>query len=417
MGVENLRTYRVLIWTFVFVAFLGGLGALFWYYTQNELPPSFERTIGTGAAGQGPGELNEPTGVGVDGSGNVYVLDTRNCRVQRFDPQGKLIDVWGSQGSGDAQMREPIRLKLAPDNTVWVADTGNSRLLHFSTQGEYLGEVGSLGQDEGQFVAPIGIAFDSEGYMWVSDARSNRLQLFSPKGEFRSALENNGSLNFNQPWGLDINGNDEIIVANTNANQILKFNAEGELIQKWGLGGKGPGEFDRPTDVLVMYDGCILVSDTGNNRIQKFDSQGKYMTEWGTGGSENTALHRPQQIAEGQGQLFYVADAGANRIQVIHQRDTIHLYGPKPAPYPTSRQKSGGSILDEFSTASPGDKSTANGDSDNLRDSAAKKVSKDKKAAPNTSAGGAGKKTGKDGKASGDKAKKAKAKEDVTDTL
>ena len=232
-----MRTYRVLIWTFVFVAFLGGLGALFWYYTQNELPPSFERTIGTGAAGQGPGELNEPTGVGVDGSGNVYVLDTRNCRVQRFDPQGKLIDVWGSQGSGDAQMREPIRLKLAPDNTVWVADTGNSRLLHFSTQGEYLGEVGSLGQDEGQFVAPIGIAFDSEGYMWVSDARSNRLQLFSPKGEFRSALENNGSLNFNQPWGLDINGNDEIIVANTNANQILKFNAEGSSEFSW-LGTK-----------------------------------------------------------------------------------------------------------------------------------------------------------------------------------
>ena len=166
-------------------------------------------------------------------------------------------------------MREPLRIKLAPDNTIWVSDTGNNRLLQFTTQGEYLGEVGSLGQGEGQFAAPIGIAFDSEGYMWVTDARNNRLQLFNPKGVFVSALEMNGSLNLNQRWGLDLNVNDEIYVANTKSNQILKFNADGELLLKWGLPGKGPGEFDKPTDVLVMYDGSVLVSDTGNNRIQK----------------------------------------------------------------------------------------------------------------------------------------------------
>ena len=219
--------------------------------------------------------------------------------------------------------------------------------------------------------------------MWVTDARNNRLQLFNPKGEFVSALENNGSLNLNQPWGLDLNVNDEIYVANTKSNQILKFNADGELLLKWGLPGKGPGEFDKPTDVLVMYDGNVLVSDTGNNRIQKFTGNGVFITEWGVGGSENAALHRPQQISEGLGQMFYVADAGSNRIQIIHQRDPIHLYGPKPSPYPTAKQPNrseggGDSMLDEFSSDGNSSKADAKKDKDavdtqdskNLRDSA-----------------------------------------------
>ena len=82
--------------------------------------------------------------------------------------------------------------------------------------------------------------------------------------------------------------------------------------------------------------------------------------------------------------MFYVADAGSNRIQIIHQRDPIHLYGPKPAPYPTAKYQNrseggGDSMLDEFSSDGNSSKAESKKNKDsadnqepkNLRDSAA----------------------------------------------
>lgn len=356
---------RVLIWSIVIVIFLSVCFGGAYYYSQNELPPAIELTIGTGAPGDSPTELNEPTGVTVDMSGNIYVLDTRNCKVKRFDGTGKMLDVWGGVGSDDSQFKEALRIEFAPDNTVWVADTGNNRLQHFDSQGGFLAEVGSLGQTEGQFAAPIGMAFDPEGNLWVCDARNNRLQKFTPEGEFLESLESSGTVKFNQPWGLDFDRHGNIIVANTNAHQILKLTPDGELLAKWGLPGDKDGEFKKPTDVLVTFDDHIMVSDTGNNRIQTFTNQGEFVKSWGTVGNNANELLRPQQLCEAAGRLIFIADAGNNRIQMMHQREPLYLFGDKPAPYPSAKHFADGeSMLDEVSNDTPAGKADKKKDKD-----------------------------------------------------
>ena len=86
-----------------------------------------------GGHGSGPGQFDQPQGVGVDALGNVYVSDTNNHRVQVFTNDGSFLAQWGSFGSGPGQFDRPMGIAVAPDGTVYVADTWNGRIQVFGS--------------------------------------------------------------------------------------------------------------------------------------------------------------------------------------------------------------------------------------------------------------------------------------------
>jgi DNA-binding beta-propeller fold protein YncE len=87
-----------------------------------------------GDIGSEDGQFVQPFGVAVDSSGNnVYVADTRNNRIQKFDSNGTFITKWGNTGSEDGQFVKPFGLAVdSSGNNVYVADTSNNRIQVFS---------------------------------------------------------------------------------------------------------------------------------------------------------------------------------------------------------------------------------------------------------------------------------------------
>jgi DNA-binding beta-propeller fold protein YncE len=73
-----------------------------------------------------------PIGIKTDSSGNVYVGDQGNDRIQKFDSNGKFITKWGSTGSGDGQFQVPIGIAINSKGLVYVTDLGNSRVQVFA---------------------------------------------------------------------------------------------------------------------------------------------------------------------------------------------------------------------------------------------------------------------------------------------
>ena len=65
----------------------------------------------------------QPEDVAVDGSGNVYVVDTVNYRIQKFDSDGTFLTKWGSKGSGDGEFFGPRGLEV----DWWVREDSNLR--------------------------------------------------------------------------------------------------------------------------------------------------------------------------------------------------------------------------------------------------------------------------------------------------
>lgn len=76
-----------------------------------------------GINGSGDGQFIYPYGVAVDSSGNVYVGDSGNNRIQKFSSSGILLTKWGTFGSGDGQFSEPSAIAVDSSGSVYVADT------------------------------------------------------------------------------------------------------------------------------------------------------------------------------------------------------------------------------------------------------------------------------------------------------
>ncbi len=138
--------------------------------------PNLKLTVGR--SGTGDGQFNGPYSVAVDGQGNIYVPDTFNHRVQKFDRNGKFVTKWGSQGSGDGQFNNPYGVAVDGQGNVFVVDSDNRRVQKFDSNGGYQLQWGSFGTADTQFIRPAGIALDKQGNIYVAEIYNDRVQKF-----------------------------------------------------------------------------------------------------------------------------------------------------------------------------------------------------------------------------------------------
>ena len=109
----------------------------------------------------------------MDPSGNIWVTDDYNNRMQKFTSAG----VWLLTVGGIAR---PQGVAVDSSGNVWVAELFNNRIKEFDSAGTLIQTLGSSGSGNGQFNLPTGVAFDSAGNLWVADSNNFRIQEFAP---------------------------------------------------------------------------------------------------------------------------------------------------------------------------------------------------------------------------------------------
>jgi DNA-binding beta-propeller fold protein YncE len=270
-----------------------------------------------GSFGTGDGQFNGPRLIAVDSSGNVYVADTANNRIQKFTSTGSFLSKWGSLGTGDGQFDWPTGIAVDSSGNVYITDFNNNRIQKFTSTGSFLSKWGSLGTGDGQFDWPTGIAVDSSGNVYITDFNNNRIQKFTSTGSFLSKWGSlgTGDGQFHSPSGIAVDNSGNIYVTEYDNNRIQKFTSAGSFLSKWGSYGTGDGQFDIPFGIAVDSSGNVYVTDFDNNRIQKFSSSGSFLAKWGSQGTGNGQFNYPRGIAVDSSGNVYVADAANNRIQ------------------------------------------------------------------------------------------------------
>jgi DNA-binding beta-propeller fold protein YncE len=266
-------------------------------------------TCQAGATGGLGGEMNEPLGIATDSSDNVYLGDSSNNRIEKFDSSGTFDRAWGK---GVNQTTAGNLCTAASGNTCQAGSAATA-----------------LG---GEMNTPAGVAVDAAGNVYVADALNNRIQVFDTSGTWQRG------------WGVHVNGGSGFVCSSAPSCQA-------------GTSGGLGGQMFFPIDVGVGSGGTVYVADYANNRIQKFASSGTWDRAWGKGvnggmafgvctvatscqagtsGGLGGELNTPAGVAENSAGDLFVGDYANNRIQkFVDPPAPPPAVTPSPAPSPS----------------------------------------------------------------------------------
>ncbi len=245
-----------------------------------------------GGAGSGNNNLQNPKGVTVDSSGNVYVADSGNSRVVKYDSSGDFVDLIGEAGTGAGELNDPSQISIHPGNgNLYVIDQGNFVKVYSGSDGSYQFGFGSSGTGDGEMINPTGIAVCDSNSLYIVDNGNNRIQWWSTGGFFIASAGEYGTDygKFDDPRmatcipkdggyqvGINDYGNNRIVIIGGD----LTMNPGDIPFHQLGSYGTGNGQFDHPGAIAVDSTGKIFVSDGGNGRVQVFTSAGVFLSKW-----------------------------------------------------------------------------------------------------------------------------------------
>jgi tripartite motif-containing protein 71 len=176
-----------------------------------------------------------PVAVSVDRQGDVYVVDFVDARIEKFDGTGHLLLAWGSHGSGNGQFFLPDGIAVDGGGDVYVADRENARIEKFDSTGHFLLSWGSHGRGDGQFAAPVGIAIDGQDHIYVADRDNGRVEMFDSAGHFLRRLNHLRSKDGQSvaPISIAVGGNGTIYIVAQHTDCIQKLNPSGDTVVEW----------------------------------------------------------------------------------------------------------------------------------------------------------------------------------------
>jgi hypothetical protein len=314
-------------------------------------------------------ELLAPTGVFADSSGNVYIADSGNNVIREVKTGTGIITTIAGTGTagftGDtgaatsATLNNPTGLYVDSSGDVFIADTGNNVIREIvagtimRVAGNAAGTAGAGGNGGPATSAslndPLGVSLDSAGNIYIADHNNNEVRevvktsgnivIFAGTGT-AGILGNNvlaTTAELNGPSSVFVDANNNVFIADTNNSiirEVLASNSKIQLVAGNGLAGfTGDGgtatfaELSFPRGVLVDTTGNIFIADTGNSfirivgalsgTIEAFAGNGTLSYSGDGQIALDASLNTPTGVAvDGSGDIF-IADSLNNVIREV----------------------------------------------------------------------------------------------------
>jgi sugar lactone lactonase YvrE len=280
-------------------------------------------TGGTSASGTGDGMLSNPLKIALDSSNNIYVVDTGNHRINKYNSSG-VFQGWigkiatsptggaagcngasvgtftpgwctggtSAAGTGNGMMSTPKGVYLDSSGNLYVSDSDNSRINKYNSVGAFQGWIGNIatspsggaagcngasagtftpgwctggtagsGTGDGMFATPEGITLDANGNFYVADSGNHRINKYNSLGAFLGWIG-------------------KIATSPTGGATGCKNAAAGTVTPGWCKGGTSTsgtadGMMSGPTAVALDKSGNLYVADSSNHRILRYSNQGR----------------------------------------------------------------------------------------------------------------------------------------------
>jgi len=245
-------------------------------------------------------QLNLPSSVAMDSSGNWYIADSANNRIRMVNTAGIISTV----SLGTTQLSAPRGLAIDMFGNLLIADSGNNVVREVTPAGSVVTVAANLNH-------PLAVATDAQGSAYIADSGNNRILEVTSSGASSTLAQ------INQPQALAVDASGNVLVAD--ATQVWKVTAGG------AVSSLIPG-LNSPSGIAVASDGSLLIANTGANTILQWTAAGSLNIIAGTGtagfsGDGGPALaaelNAPAGIGIGQNGVLWIADSANNRIRSL----------------------------------------------------------------------------------------------------
>jgi len=247
--------------------------------------------------------------VKVDKQDNIWVTDKGSDMVIKFNPEGRVVMVFGrkqeasDEGTGplkhvkpplppvDGMFRQVTDVTWDPAGNTFISDGYiNSRVAKVDPEGNWVKSWGEPGDQPGQFNVPHSIAADAQGNIYVADRGNRRIQVFDGDGKFlrqftidvpvkadaRPAIGNKpaqstGTMSPGSPWAICITPAPNQVLYSSDAfpGRIYKLTLEGEVLGVFGESGKQLKQFGWIHEMACPSENELYVAELLNWRVQK----------------------------------------------------------------------------------------------------------------------------------------------------
>ena len=253
-----------------------------------------------------PGQLNNPRSLAIHyKTGNIYIADTDNDRVQVFSCNGEYLFKFSEKMNG------PMGICISQNN-VFVTQYTSHCINMYELEGKLIKNVGSDGNGEAQFNHPFGIdVSDRTNNIYVCDCYNHRIQILTDELKYHSML---GIYLLRRPLDVKVTRDRVLVLAKSDPCMFL-FNSDHVLTNRLITRGDG-GQTNTPCcfDIDIEYN--IIMSDYWNHCVYIFNQEGEQIHKFGKEGQGIGEFYHPWGIAlDNTGHIIVVCVKKTNCLQ------------------------------------------------------------------------------------------------------
>ena len=314
-----LGLHRLLSAVAALVWMTAPLGATEAVTTFAGIPGTAGHVDGTAAGAR----FSDPLGLAVDAAGNVLVADSGNHCIRRITPAGVVTTLVGTPGvagsvdgaANSARFDTPSAVAVGADGTVFISDTGNHTLRRFDRSGRVstlAGKPGGAGATNGlaaaaRFNAPLGLAVSASGIVFVADSGNHLIRRIDASGTVTTLAgvaeswgDEDGpaaTARFNGPVGLALDSSGTLFVADALNHAVRRIAVDGMVTTLAGNSAEagfvdGPAREARlgtPAELALDPRGNLYVTDALYHTIRRLDVDGRLATVAGLAGADGAS--------------------------------------------------------------------------------------------------------------------------------
>lgn len=266
----------------------------------------------------GTSHLKGPAAVFFGHKNNLYVVDSGNSRIVKFNIYGKYLRQWGIEGKTTGEFMVPL-YGCAHGNheRIFIVDSGNSRVQVFKPNGSFISELGKTSNPKRLLIEPTFLGF-AYNRIYIANSGADDIQIYLKNGQFyeRKKFGVASLINPSNPPAQPASNSGVPATSQAAGNKTAANNNKNKKSAVSNIPAS-PAHiaFKKPVG-MAFSKKYIYVSDYSLSRILVFDRQFNYIGSIGTPGKSGFKLYHPVGIVYKQGYL-YVANYGRSILTVF----------------------------------------------------------------------------------------------------